>query len=119
MKLNLAKVSYDGKWFDFGESKLKIRPYPASRAEVAFKDGARIYSGDAAWDMFSYCLEAWDQVTDAEGKALKLTSEVKKQVYDFRLGETTLPDGSELPISDFVLMTARKLTGEIEADAKN
>lgn len=119
MKIDLGKVSYDGRWFDFGESRLKIRPYPASRSDVAFKDGAMIFSGDAASEMFAYCLEAWEGVTDADGKALKLTAAVKKQVYDFRLGKATEKDGSETTLADFVLKTARSLTAEIEADTKN
>jgi len=119
MKIDLGKVSYDGQWFDFGEARLKIRPYPASRTDVAFKDGAVIFSGEAANDMFSYCLEAWEGVTDAEGKALKLTPAVKKQVYDFRIGKTTMPDGTEETMADFVLKTARSLTAGIEADVKN
>lgn len=119
MKIDLGKVSYDGQWFEFGEARLKIRPYPASRTNVAFKDGAVIFSGDAGNDMFSYCLEAWEGVTDAEEKALKLTAAVKKQVYDFRLGKATEKDGSERTLADFVLKTARVLTAEIEVDTKN
>jgi len=119
MKLDLAKISYDGRWFDFGESRLKIRPYPASRTDVAFKDGAVLLSGDAGHDMFAYCLEAWEGVTGADDKPLKLTPAVKKQVYDFRLGKSLAADGTEETIADFVLRTARTLTAEIETDTKN
>jgi hypothetical protein len=119
MKIDLGKVSYEGKWFDFGEARLKIRPYPASRTDVAFKDGAMIFSGEAANDMFDYCLEAWETVSDIDGKAIKMTRAVKKQVYDFRLGKTTMADGTEEVMSDFVLKTARALMVEIEADVGN
>lgn len=119
MKLDLSRVSYDGKFYDFGGGRLKIRPYPATRNEIAFKDGAVIFSGDAGWDMFDYCLEAWEGVTDAEGKELKLTKAIKKQIYDFRLGVATLPDGKETTMADFVLATARARTSEIEEDVKN
>lgn len=119
MKIDLGKVSYDGRWFEFGEGRLKIRPYPASRTDVAFKDGAVIFSGDAAHDMFGYCLEAWEGVTDADGKDIKLTAAVKKQVYDFRLGKATEADGTEITLADFVLKTARALIAELEADTKN
>ena len=119
MKIDLGKVSYDGKWHDFGDARLKIRPYPASRNEVAFKDGAVIFSGAAAWDMFNYCLEAWEAVSDAEGNPIRLTAEVKKQVHDFGLGRATLPDGTEQNLSTFVLSAARRITSEIEEDAKN
>lgn len=119
MKLDLGKVSYEGRLFEFGEAKLKIRPYPASRTDVAFKDGAVIFSGDAAFDMFAYCLETWEGVEDAKGKPLALTPAVKKQVYDFRIGRAVTPDGKEETLADFVLRTAREMTAAIEADTKN
>lgn len=114
MKIDLNKASYEGKWFDFGESRLKIRPYPLSRTEVTFKDGAVVFGGAAAMDMFVYCLTEWEGVVDAEGKSLKLTEDVKKKIYDFKLGR--MDDDT---LSDFVLKTARVLTEEIGADTKN
>lgn len=114
MKIDLNKVSYDGKWFDHGDARVKIRPYPASRSDVAIKDGAMIFAGDAGFDMFSYCLEAWEGVSDADGKELKLSPEIKKKVFDFGLGSV---DG--LTLSAFVIQKARQLSADIEADAKN
>lgn len=114
MKIDLNKASYDGKWFDFGEARLKIRPYPMSLASVAFKDGAMLFSGDEGMDMFTYCLVDWEGVVDAGGQPLKLTQDVKKKLYDFRLGRS-----AEDFLSDFVLRTARALTAEIGDDTKN
>lgn len=114
MKIDMGKVSYDGRWYDHGEARLKIRPYPLSRAEVAFRDGSVIISGDASWDMFDYCLIEWENVTGADGAPLKLNTQIKKQIYDFRLGKI---DG--VGISDFVLAQGRKLTQEVEEDTKN
>lgn len=114
MKIDLSKASYDGRWYEFGESRLKIRPYPLSRADVALKDGAVVFSGDASMDMFSYCLTEWEGVVGADGTVLKLTPDVKKKLYDFKLGRV---DEDSLP--DFVLRTARALTEEIGTDTKN
>jgi len=118
MKIDLNKASYDGKWFDFGEARLKIRPYPMSRTDVAFKDGAVVFSGDASMDMFTYCMVEWEGVVDADGQPLKLTPDVKKKLYDFKLGKADI-DGAETNLSDFVLRTARSMTEEIGADTKN
>ena len=119
MKIDLNRASYDGKWFDFGEARLKIRPYPMSRTDVAFKDGAVVFSGDASLDIFTYCLTEWEGVVDADGGPLRLTPDVKKKIYDFKLGRAVNEAGIEEPLSDFVLRTARTLTDEIGADAKN
>ena len=114
MKMDLNKVSYDGQWFDFGDFRTKIRPYPDSRMDVMFNDGNRVFSGEATFDRFSYCLEAWEGVVDANGQPLKLTSEVKKTIYDFNLG---VVDGVSLPV--FVLRTAGNMASAIENDTKN
>jgi hypothetical protein len=114
MKIDLNKVSYDGKWFDFGEARLKIRPYPLSLTDIAFKDGAMVYAGDASLEMFIYCLTEWENVVDADGQPLKLTPDVKKKIYDFKLGRD-----KEDVMSGFVLRTARSLTEEIGNDSKN
>lgn len=118
MKIDLNKASYEGKWFDFGESRLKIRPYPLSRTDVAFKDGAMVFSGDASLEMFIYCLTEWEQVVDADGKPLKLTADVKKKIYDFGLGSITEDEKVET-LSGFVLKKARSMTEEIGAETKN
>lgn len=114
MKINIAKASYDGRWFEFGEARLKVRPYPNSRRDITIKSGAVILSGDAGLDMFSYCLTEWDGVIGADETPLELTPEVKKKIYDFRLGCI-----GEESMSDFVLRTARELTEEIGTDTKN
>jgi hypothetical protein len=114
MIIDLAKVSYDGRWYDFGGARLKIRPFPLSKSDVLVKEGAVVISGDEVCEMFQYCLVEWEGVLDAVGQALKLTEEVKKKIYDFKLG---IVDG--LAMSGFVLNTARALTDEIGISAKN
>jgi hypothetical protein len=118
MKIDLNKASYDGKWFDFGEARLKIRPYPMSRTDTTIKDGAMVFLGDASMEMFTYCLTEWEGVVDADGKPLNLTIDVKKKIYDFKLG-CVKKDEKTVSLSDFVLITARKLTEEIGAETKN
>lgn len=114
MIIDMAKISYEGRWYDFGDGRLKIRPYPMSKSNVIIKDGAMIISGDESCEMFQYCLVEWERVQDAEGKDLKPTNEVKKKIYDFKLGEA----GGQ-SMSGFVLVTARALTEEIGAAVKN
>jgi len=119
MKVDLSKVDYNGKEFDFGGAKLTIRPYPASRTDVQFRDGAIVLAGSSARDMFIYCLTKWDNVTGADDKPLKLTDDVKKKIYDFRLISADDEDGNPIIMSDFVIRKARELSEEIASDAKN
>ncbi|MHB8772959.1 MAG: hypothetical protein ACYC7J_18345 [Syntrophales bacterium] len=116
MKINVARASYEGMWFDFGDGRLKIRPYPLSKADLIIKDGAVIVSGDDSLEMFDHCLIEWERVDDGGDppQPLKLTAAVKKLIYDFGLGEV---DG--IPMSGFVLQTARRITRDISAAAKN
>jgi len=119
MKLDLAKAVYEAQWFDFGPgTRLKIRPYPATLSNMAFRDGAIVIAGASSFDMFQHCLVDWEGVNDADDKPLKLTPEVKKKVFDFRLGQQEI-DGNTLSISDFVLRKAREISDSIEADEKN
>ena len=120
MELNIAKNPYDGKWFDFGNGRLKIRPYPASKQGFAIRDGNVVFPGEQTLNMFLYCLEAWENyVTPApENKPIELTAEVKKKIFDFRLGSTVI-DGNELTISDFVTLKADELFREALEAEKN
>ena len=66
MKLDLAKAVYEAQWFDFGPgTRLKIRPYPATLSNMAFRDGAIVIAGASSFDMFQHCLVDWDGVNDA------------------------------------------------------
>ncbi|MDD4060457.1 MAG: hypothetical protein PHW08_07140 [Kiritimatiellae bacterium] len=119
MKLNIAKGLYEADWHEFGEGvRLKIRPYPASRAAVTLKAGALVISGAESFEMFDYCLVDWEGVVGADDKPLKATAEIKRSVFDWRLGEREV-DGERITITDFVLKTARRLAAAIEGDEKN
>lgn len=119
MQIDLSKVSYDGEWFDFGESRLEIRPYPMSRQDVSIKDGAMVFTGVKAQDMFVYCLTGWENVKGNDDQPIKLTTDIKQKIYDFRLGKIKNEKGEEVCLSDFVLMKAREKTAGLEADQKN
>jgi len=112
MDLKLDKVSYDGEWFEFGDMRLKVRPYPASRSMLTVRDGAIIISGMENFNKFAYCLVEW------EGTADKLTAEIKKKIYDFRLGRTKIDD-NDICMSDFVIQKADELFQKAEALEKN
>lgn len=120
MELDISKCSYEGKWFDFGNGRLKIRAYPASKQSFAIKDGNVVFPGEQGLDRFKYCLMAWENyVTPApENKPIELTDEVKKKVYDFRLGPVEI-DGAQVTISDFVTVKAEELFKEMIAAEKN
>jgi hypothetical protein len=114
MKLNLEKAAYEGRWFDFADGKLKIRPYPASKTAFAIKDGAFIVYGEQNLEKFIYCLTAWEGITYDDGKPLELTKELKKQIFDFRLCKS----GDET-MSDFVIQKADELFAEAQGQEKN
>jgi len=119
MKVDITKASYEGKVFSFGDAFLTVRPYPQSRADVTIKGGAIILSGASARDMFIYCLTKWDNVIGADDLPLKLTEDVKKKIYDFKLISIVDEKGETVALSDFVIRTARELTEEIASDTKN
>ena len=119
MEVNIIGCSYEGKWFDFGNAKLKIRPCPASRQNFGVKDGVVVFLGADSFDKFKYALEAWEgYVTVGDHKPIELTDEVKKKVFDFRLGATEI-DGEKFVIADFVLRKADELVTQVVADEKN
>lgn len=114
MKLETKKTSYESKWFDFGDARLKVRPYPASRVDIGFKAGQVIIAGESSYEMFAYCLTEWEGVVDSDGTELKLTDAVKKTIFDFKLGTI---DG--VTMSDFVISKAREIMEAITEDIKN
>lgn len=119
MELALDKISYDGKWFDFGNGRLKIRTYPASRQNFTMKDGNIVFLGEQSFDKFKHCLVDWDNyVKPGTQEKIILTDEVKRKVFDFRLGLTVVDD-KELSIADFVLLKADELFKEMAEAEKN
>jgi hypothetical protein len=85
MRFSVTDLSYDGKWFEFGDAQLKIKPFPLSRGKVLLNDGSLVISHKEQYEIFRYALEDWKNVTGADGEALKCTNEVKKALYDFGL----------------------------------
>jgi hypothetical protein len=119
MKIDLGKASYEGREYDFDGARLTIRPYPASRSDIQVKDGAIVLSGNSARDMFMYCLTKWENVVGADDQPLKLTDDVKKKIFDFRLISAPDEKGDTVSLSDFVIRKAREMSEEITADTKN
>ena len=109
MKIFMSKSSYGAEWYDYEGCRLKIKPYPMGRVDFANKDGATIFSSEERFKMFDYSLVAWEGVVDEDGAALLLTKQVKKQVFEYRLGG----------ISDFVLETSTQVRTKIEEQEKN
>jgi len=110
MKIDLKACSYEGRWFDFEDCRLKVRPCPESMADVVVQDGALVVAGNRQAKIFCYCLEDWEKVADADGKPIVCTDEVKKKIFDFDLGGGMVA---------FVLQKARELKLGREALEKN
>ena len=99
MILDIDKISYEARWFDFQDGRLKIRPYPASMNDITIKVGkGMIFSGEESLKMFEYCLIDWEGIVGADDKPIPCTDEVKRKVYDFQMGG----------ISAFVLTKVRE-----------
>ncbi|MBW2341223.1 MAG: hypothetical protein JRF50_12920 [Deltaproteobacteria bacterium] len=86
MKLDVTDLTYDPVWFDLGDARLNIRPFPASKSDVIFRNGSLVISGENQYEIFSYCLVDWENVVGADNKPLPCTDEVKQKVYDFQMG---------------------------------
>lgn len=109
MKLDLAKISYDGEWVEFGDGRVKVRPFPRSKSKFKVIDGALIFSGSETLDIFKYCLMEWDGFVDNEGKPIKLTEGVKEKVFD----------SGVMGLADFVISKQTELQKRIVEEEKN
>ncbi len=109
MKLDFLEISYEAKDYKFGDATLTIRPLILTRTNLILNDDGMAIKGQARFDDFNFCLTAWKNVADENGKDLPCTEEVKKKVFDFGLGG----------ISNFVLETARVLKAQKEDQEKN
>lgn len=109
MKIDLAKISYDGEWFDFKDGRVKVRPFPRSRSKFKMIEGALIFSGAETLEQFLYCLQEWEGFTDTEGKAMKLTDAVKTKVFDSGI----------MGLADFVIAKNVELQRRIAEEEKN
>ncbi len=102
---------FDGRWFPFGETgaELKIRPFIRSQAQFAMKDGTALFLGEQGLKTFVFCLEDWRNVVDTEDKAILLTEELKKELFD----------SNYLGIADFVVEKNMEMAKEFGAEIKN
>jgi len=102
-------ATYDPQWYDFGDARLFIRPYPSSKSNLVIRDGRPVISGEDQWDIFNYCLVDWKNVTDATGATISCTEDIKKKVFDFAMAG----------ISAFVLEKSRQFHLAEEDAEKN
>lgn len=119
MKIDLSRVSYDGEWVDFGGIRLKIRPLPASMVNITVKDGGIVLSGADGLLAFDHCLTDQQGIVDAAEKPLKLTSSVKKMIYDFKVDPSVCPVVDGVSLVDFVLQHIRGRAERIADETKN
>ena len=110
MKLDLAKVNYEGEWFSFGDDgRLKVRPFPRSKSKFKVVDGALIFGGTETLDTFKYCLVDWEGFVDPAGKPIKLTETIKEKLFDSGL----------MGIADFVIQKNIELQKATMEEEKN
>ena len=109
MKVELSGLSYEAKWFDFDDCKLKIRPYPASMMNLVVRDGSMVLAGKDSIEIFKHCLTEWKDVVGDDGKPLVLSDEVKTTLYDFKVSG----------IADFVINKNAEISRQKEASEKN
>lgn len=113
MKIDIKVANYDACEEPFGGSKLMIKPFPLSRSDAGLKDGVLILTGENNFKIFDESLESWD-IVGADEKPLPCTTEVKRKIFDFGLGEV---NGEK--IADFVIAKALTRTHKEEAEIKN
>jgi len=113
MKIDFTGCDYEAKTYDYADGvTLKIRSFPATEASVRFRDGAQEISGRDMFRQFDHCLTGWSGVVGADDKPLPCTSEVKRQVFDFRNANDNFG-----ALVDFVAVTVAKL-GRAEEDTE-
>ena len=113
MKIDIKTANYDARKETFGDSNLMIKPFPLSKSNAGLKDGVLILTGENNFKIFDESLVSWD-VVGADKKPLPCTTEVKRKVFDFGLGEV---NGEK--ISDFVISKALNRTHKEETEIKN
>ena len=97
MKLDITKLSYDARWYNFETGNeveepgsegvvLKIRPHPWSKGSVMLKDGALLFEGEERCRIFKECLVDWQGITGSDARPLPCTDDVKQKLFDFALG---------------------------------
>lgn len=113
MKIDIKTADYEAREENFGGSKLMIKPFPLSKSDAGLKDGVLILTGENNFKIFDESLESWD-IVGADDKPLPCTSEVKRKIFDFGLGEV-----DREKMSDFVIAKALNRTHKKEAEIKN
>jgi len=110
MQIDLSLLSYDPQWYAFRDgAELEIRPFPNSRGNVAWRNGEMVLSGEERLERFMYCLSGWKGLTDADGKPLKCSEQVKKAIFDFNVAG----------IPEFVAEKDREFHERKEQEEKN
>ena len=123
--LNWTDLSMDSKWYDFETGEvvagapakdapgafLKIRPYPNELTHVVIKDGGISVSGEEQKQIYDYCFEEFRgrDIVGADDQPLIFSADVKKKIYEFKLGG----------IPDFVLSKSRQFADKKAIAEKN
>lgn len=118
MKLKIG-TSGKGKKYKFLDGELEIRPYKASMSILTGNvDGFVRIEGKDQLKAFKYCLRGWSGFTDDADQEIKLTDQVKEDIYDYA-DELGLKNEAGVLISAFVLRKGGLLSEREEADQEN
>lgn len=118
MKIAMKELSYEPRWFSFPDRAaavtqegpaLEIRPYPFSQSNVLLRDGGFVITGEEQFKIFKHCLNSWRGFVGDDDQPLKLTEDVKKVLFDFRVQG----------IADFVLARNREFQDQKATEEKN
>lgn len=104
-KLNFKKL--EGKWVDYLDMRLLIRPFPASAFPFTISS-ADMKSGEYFWTITKACLMGWENVNDVDGNPIEFNEENKRLLYDYVEG-----------VGYFIHSESEKMLKEFNADLKN
>ena len=114
MKLDFTGLTMDAQWHTHKhedmECELEIEPYP--REDMNFTitpDGNILISGKEQKKVFMRSLKNARGLTDASDQELKLTPEIKAQIFDFQM----------MGIPAFVINYSLGFTAQKDASEKN
>ena len=120
--LDFTNLTLAAKIYDFESGKeipeapadgegfaISIRPYPASLSNLLVKDDGVVISGEEQLKVFDYCVVAFHNLFDSNGKEIKATKANKKVIYDRQVSG----------IPQFVIGKSRLFDREKETQEKN
>ena len=114
MKLDFIGLTMDAQWHTYKyedmECELEIEPYPRELRNFGMTpDGNLLISGKEQKKIFMHSLKNARNLTDAAGKEISLTEDIKEKIFDFQM----------LGIPNFVITESAGFNFQKEGSEKN